>query len=174
MANAQVIRFGILGTALAATVVASIYPNGDEPSEAVPSKTRDGSQSTIFSINAPRRVSVAVANTGTEDPFAPRQWVVPATASPVPAVESVRIDVQIAQPLQPPPQPVMPYRFSGRLADGNDIVLYISRGDQVFAVKDGDVIEGQYKVTAIEDRKVKLQHLESGEQYSLALPSADN
>jgi hypothetical protein len=174
LSNAQRIRLSVLVAALVATVVASVYPTDQDSTDVAVTASRDANTASSFSINAPREVQVAPKGDEVRDPFASRKWVAPPAPPPVASPAPARIDIPVPQPALPPPIPVMPYRYSGRLADGADVVLYLSRADQIFAVREGDLIEGQYKVMSIEDRRVRLQHLASGELQSLALPATEN
>jgi hypothetical protein len=168
--NAPGIRLGVLFSALVATVVASVYPTDNNTADVEVTVSRDANTASTFSINAPREVQVAPRDDEVRDPFASRKWVTPPAPPPVASPAPARIDIPVPQPALPPPIPVMPYRYASRLAYGADVVLYLSRADQIFAVGEGDVVEGQYKVTSTEDRRVQLQHLASGELQTLMLP----
>ncbi len=174
LSNAPGIRLGVLFSALVATVVASVYPTDQDSTDIAVTASRDANTASSFSINAPREVQVAPSDDAVRDPFASRQWMAPPAPTQVVSPAPARIDIPVQQPALPPPVPVMPYRYAGRLADGADVVLYLSRADQIFAVREGDVVEGQYKVTSIEDRRVQLQHLASGESQTLTLPASEN
>jgi hypothetical protein len=174
MNNANGMRLSVLGATLVATVIASFYPMTENQFGVTPTEPEDGRKTAAFSINAPTEAPINITEDKINDPFARRQWVTPFSTPPVAMSQPISVEVQTVLPMLPPPTPIMPYRYAGRLADGSDIVLYLSRSDQIFAVRAGDVIEGQYKVISIEERLVKLQRLESGELQSLALPSTEN
>jgi len=68
-----------------------------------------------------------------------------------------------AAPVAPP----LPYRFAGRLHVGDAVEFYLAKGDEVFEVKKGDKIEGQYKVEKIGRSEMTLIHLASGTREKL-------
>jgi len=77
----------------------------------------------------------------------------------------------------PPPQPVatasanapvvevappMPYRFAGRVRKGGEDEFLLTKGDLVFPVKEGDTIDGTYKVVAVKPDGIELLYLPLG------------
>ena len=48
--------------------------------------------------------------------------------------------------------------------------VYLSRGDAVFPIKAGDVLEG-FRIDAVQDERIEVTYLASGEQSSLPLAS---
>jgi len=94
------------------------------------------------------------------DPFAGRA---PAPA-PTPQVQ--------AAPIPPKPvAPPFPFKYAGWFQEGRGPAkVYLSRGDAVFPIKAGDVLEG-FRIDAIQDERIELTYLASGEQSSLALAS---
>ncbi|HEU5175959.1 MAG TPA: cohesin domain-containing protein [Burkholderiales bacterium] len=76
----------------------------------------------------------------------------------------------------PPPQPVataasapvvqvappMPYRFAGRVRKGGEEEFLLSKGELVFPVKEGDTIDGTYKVVAVKPDGIELVYLPLG------------
>jgi hypothetical protein len=87
----------------------------------------------------------------------------------------------------PPPQPVakagpsapvvqtappLPYRFAGRVRKGAEEEFLLTKGDLVFAVKEGETIDGTYKVTAVKPDGVELVYLPLNITEKIAVSSA--
>jgi hypothetical protein len=68
------------------------------------------------------------------------------------------------RPLAPP----LPFVFLGRYADGDGIQVFLGDGDQIHAVKAGDVIEQKYRVDKI-DSVVRMTYLPLNEPQILAI-----
>ena len=106
------------------------------------------------------------------DPFAPRLWQAPPAAPAAP----LSVALVTAQPALPPAQagpPPLPFRFTGRLIDGNDQVVYLSRGDQILVVRNGETLEDTYRVIALDARRMEFLHIPTGEKQTLSLPEAE-
>jgi len=88
------------------------------------------------------------------DPFSPRSWMPP----PKPAAAS-------APPA--PVAPLLPFRFAGQLHRDSGIEVFLARGDQIFLARDGDTLDGQYKVEAVGATEVSFIHLPSGTRQTL-------
>lgn len=90
------------------------------------------------------------------DLFAIRTWSPPAI-SPAPSVE--------ASPAAPP----LPYVYVGKKHEERSWEVYLVRGDQTFIVRDGQTIEGQYKVEHIAPPVLTLTYLPLGQTQSLVI-----
>jgi len=77
-----------------------------------------------------------------------------------------------AAPVPPKPvAPPFPFKYAGWSREGRSPAkVYLSRGDAVFPVKPGDVLEG-FRIDAVQDERIEVTYLASGEQSSLALAS---
>jgi hypothetical protein len=94
------------------------------------------------------------------DPFAGR------APAPAPATQ-----VQAAPVPPKPVAPPFPFKYAGWLQEGRDPAkVYLSRGDAVFPVKPGDVLEG-FRIDAVQNERIEVTYLASGEQSSLLLAS---
>jgi hypothetical protein len=85
-------------------------------------------------------------NVPATDAFAPRNWNPP--PSP-PAAEPARVAV-------PPP---LTFRCFGKHLEGDRWRVFLSRGEQVFHVGVGDVIEGRYRIDRIEPPNMLITYL---------------
>jgi hypothetical protein len=100
-----------------------------------------------------------------------------ASAAPPPQPQSTRraappIDVGPTEPLPPPPPPPIPLRFIGYLqprdADGRVAVLSDGRGN-VFNGKEGDVIEGRYRLLRVGNESADLIYLDGRGRQTIRL-----
>src|SRR5882672_11511935 len=88
------------------------------------------------------------------DPFSAQSWLPrrkPAVASAPPAA------------VVPP----LPYRFAGQFHRESGIEVYVARGEEIFPVKEGDTLDGQYKVDSVSATEVSFVHLPSGTRQTL-------
>ncbi len=68
----------------------------------------------------------------------------------------------IAAAPPPPPKPVapaVPFTYLGTYQDAGKPTYFLVKGDQVYHVKEGDVIEGVYRVEGVEGTSLKLMYL---------------
>jgi hypothetical protein len=164
-------RWTVLIALLVATIAAIAYPMEDD--------------STIVEVAAPAAVAAPVPSVGAaqtemadiswvasdEDPFSPRGWQPPPPPAPPPVAQPV--DRTLTDSAPPPPPP-LPYKFVGQMNDGDERVVYLSRGEQVLLVHPGDVLEGSYKILAIGRTSIEFELIASGLKQSLAIPAQDN
>ena len=61
-----------------------------------------------------------------------------------------------------PVAPALPYRFAGRVQVDGVTEVYLAKGDNIFQVKKGETVEGQYRVQKIGRSEMTLVHLASG------------
>jgi hypothetical protein len=75
----------------------------------------------------------------------------------------------------PPPAPVAPanpYKFAGRLVRDGRAEFFLSRGDSVLAVRQGETIEGGYRVEAIGEEQITLMYLPLGKKETIPVYSS--
>lgn len=85
------------------------------------------------------------------DLFAAHSWYVPPPPPPA-----------RAGPAAPPPAPVapqLPFQYFGKLDDRQRVRVFLQRGERVYTVGVGDVIDGTYKVKSITDSQMTLIYL---------------
>jgi hypothetical protein len=75
----------------------------------------------------------------------------------------------------PPPKPVapvappLPFRFVGRMLQDGHLFVFLAKGDTVITVKQGDTIDGVYRVESIGETEVALTYLPLREKQTLAV-----
>src|SRR5881628_1166226 len=88
------------------------------------------------------------------DPFSTQSWL----PRRKPAVVSAPPD-----PVTPP----LPYRFAGQFHRESGIEVYVARGEEIFPVKEGDTLDGQYKVDSVSATEVSFIFLPSGARQTM-------
>src|SRR5215472_5559780 len=78
------------------------------------------------------------------DPFSAHSWLPPAK----PATATVA--------------PPLPYRFAGQFYRDTGAEVYLAKGEEVFSAKEGDTLDGQYKVESVTASEVRFLHIPSG------------
>lgn len=168
-------RWSLLSLALAGTLTAIFYPVDD-----------GGNESIGDNVAAPRAAASAAKTTtavsgvtataqsrwiaAEADPFAPKGWQ-PEPVTLQPAAES-QAPVAIVE-AAPPPVP-LPFKFVGQMNDGTDLVIYLSSGDQVVLARQGDTLDGGYRVSSIGPTQIEFESIASGLKQPLAIPAKDN
>ena len=158
----------ILGAALLATVVASVWPRGDDKpaSEVVaPVSRRDMApsreQKLPVQFELPRldeRLERAHTPENPPDLFGTTDW-----NPPPPARE-----------LKPPPPPVptappFPYTIAGSVIDATGALIVFNRQNQDFVLQVGDVLERNYRIEALDSKSVTVMYLPLGLTQVLSL-----
>jgi len=88
------------------------------------------------------------------DPFSPHSWL--------PNLRKTE-----AAPPPAPVAPPLPFRFAGQYLEGAEMQVFLGKGDDVFPVKAGDTLEGQYQVESITDTEVTFVHLATGARQTI-------
>jgi hypothetical protein len=58
--------------------------------------------------------------------------------------------------------PPVPYRFAGRVRKGAEEEFLLSKGDLIFPVKEGETLDGTYRVVAVRAEGIELLYLPLG------------
>ena len=72
-------------------------------------------------------------------------------------------------PLAPP----LPFRYLGRIVDGERTAVFLVRNDQHFLAEPGATLAGEYRVEAITPAAVTLVYLPLGTRQSVPVPARD-
>lgn len=100
------------------------------------------------------------------DLFAAHSWYV------APAVQPV-VFIPAAPPVpQAPVSPPLPFVFLGKLDDSQRLRVFLLRGENIFTVSVGDVIEGTYRVERISGTEMTLVYLPLNSTQSLSVGSS--
>jgi len=88
------------------------------------------------------------------DPFSAHSWMPRSKPAPVAAAPA---------PVAPP----LPFRFAGQLQRDSGTEVYLARGEEIFTVREGDTLDGQYTVDSVNTTEVSFVHLPSGTRQTL-------
>lgn len=111
-------------------------------------------------LEHPTRASIATEATG--DPFASTSFAPPPPPAPPPA------PVVPPPPPPPPKAPALPFTFVGMVEQGaGKPQAFLARGDALFIVAAGDVIEEKYRVESLSPASVVMTYLPLTEQQVL-------
>jgi hypothetical protein len=149
---------GVVGVAPAAKArapvagaAAAAQPPLSTPAVAAPA---GAAPANLPNLPFPRVTALRVADATAEpgDAFAKRSWYVAPPPPPPPPV--------VKPPPPPPPSaPPLPFTYLGAQREGGLLMIFLVKGDSVLTVKQGDVLEGTYRVEGIEGTKLGLTYL---------------
>lgn len=130
--------------ALVLTLILVVFEPGSAPVAIVEAAPRPGMEVApppSLLILEPRQHGAAAT-----DAFAPRSWNPPVAPA---AIEPARIAV-------PPP---LTFRYFGKHLENDRWRVFLSRGEEVFHVGAGDVIDGRYRVDRVEPPHLFVTYL---------------
>lgn len=157
-------RWLILGSVLTATLAAMVWVDDQPPqapvTPAAVKKNKAGNpvikaQNLRLALEHIQRTHGAEAEQ-IQDVFKAKSWYVP----PPPP-----------KPVPPPPPapPPLPFKYMGKLLDGGNLTVFITKQDRNYAVKAGDTIEGAYRVDSVEAQRVLFTYLPLNMQQTLVI-----
>jgi hypothetical protein len=93
-----------------------------------------------------------------------------ATAKPDPATSNVFKAMSWYVPPPPPPPkpppppppptaPPLPFSFLGRYEEGNTLIILLVKGDRIYTVSEGEVIDNTYRVERLTGGQLELTYL---------------
>jgi hypothetical protein len=71
-----------------------------------------------------------------------------------------------------PTAPPMPFRFVGRMLQDGQLFVFLAKGDTVMTVKQGDTIDGVYRVESVAETEVALTYLPLRQKQTIAVVSS--
>lgn len=130
------------------------------PQPATTGKPADPTGDTLLTL-VPRDALVPApsaidASTPVRDPFSARSWTPP----PPPPV---------AGPAPAPMAPPLPYTFLGKKQEGDAWEVYLGRAEQTFIAREGQVLEGNYRVDKVAPPQLHVTYLPLGEVQTLSI-----
>jgi len=148
---------------------AEVATRSTRPTHAVraASQRRDPSQ-TLYLLA--HRVSVS-GDDSANTLFAAHAWYVPPPPPP-PAPAPVLTAAQEAA-LKTPVAPPLPFAYMGTYtADGSEPVFFLTKGDRVYNVKVGDILDGTYSVDSMSNGQLLMTYKPLQIQQQLTVGSA--
>jgi hypothetical protein len=150
----------VIAGAAAAAVSLVPQPNSPEPEAAKVPSRESGEASAPGPLAAlPERETMGKRR---GEAFAARSWTPP----PPPRAPAA---APVAAPVPVPPP--VPYRVAGQVVRGDGAHVVLAKGDAVLAVREGDTLDGGYRVESIAEDRVTLHYLPLGVRHNLAVVS---
>lgn len=133
------------------------------PLPVIAPKTAVGAEPEPIEMLVPRdrwvaAASADTASTARRDLFSTRNWNPP--PPPAPAVA--------AAPVAPP----LPFKFLGKKFEGETWEVYLTRGEQSFIAREGQTLDGVYRVTKIAPPSLTLTYLPLDQPQTLMIGDA--
>ena len=122
-----------------------------------------------FDLSAIKRT--APDNIRTSGLFRSKSWYVP---PPLPRASLLPVLSDGLSPSLPPPPPSppqLPFKFMGRMIDGNDVTLFLTNNNQLYSAKLSDVLDSTYRVDKITEKTALLTYLPMNIQQELVFNS---
>lgn len=136
-------RWLLLGMTLALALALTVLYYGllsDKPGTA-PSEAGPASMPTLPPPAPPAQNPPPAPLAEALDIFAVRTWEPPTPVE----------DAATAAPPPPPQAPPLPFRYAGKLEEaGLPPIFFLLQGEQILAVRPGDLIDGKYRVGKLE------------------------
>lgn len=140
----------VQSTARAGENGAAAPQSSGEPASATGSTRATPSASAAPSLPTRTQFAASASN----DPFAPHGWL-PPPPPPAPAPAAVA-----APPPPPPVAPPVPFRFVGLIEEkAAKPAAFIAKGDALFVVHVGDVVESTYRIESFNSAQVVITYL---------------
>ena len=159
MNQALISRIAIWGALLVTLYLTfeSARQSGDDPAEIASVPVRTSPRAAAMALPASQDSSTLPVRHWNEeavnDPFQTMAWYVP----PRP---------QAARPPRPQAPPV-PYKYFGKMMEGDVPQAFLRQGDRVVVVKVGDVLANNYRVENIAPETVNLTYLPLGTRQTV-------
>ena len=93
-----------------------------------------------------------------EELFGSQSWQPPAP----------KVAAAPAAPVAPP----MPYRFAGKLLQDGKLQVFLAKGDEVVSAREGETLDGTYRVESIDDAQITLLYLPLKHKESIPVNSS--
>jgi len=138
-------------------VVEPVARNSDARASA-PAANTASAETTPSTATAPAAPSLPtrsrITESASKDPFAARGWLPPPPPPPPLAAEAP------PPPPPPPTAPPVPFRFVGLLEEkSSKPAAFIAKGDALYVVHVGDVVESTYRVESFNSAQVVITYL---------------
>jgi hypothetical protein len=73
--------------------------------------------------------------------------------------------------IEKPTVPPFPYKYGGRLDAGNGALMFLQKGNELVAVKKGELLDGVWRIEAVADDRIEVSFVPLGERLSLSFAS---
>jgi len=158
----------VLGWALAASAAAGVWFFTDQPAP----PASDPKPLAAAPKNEPRANEGTLVLPSRDGLSGPRGELFGSNAPPVRAAPKHKAAAEAPPPPPAPVAPPMPYRVAGQVVHDGPPRVVLARDDRVFFVREGDTLEGGYRVESIKTDAVTLVYMPLDERQTLAVASA--
>lgn len=112
-------------------------------------------------------------NTHTSGLFQSKSWYVspPSQQAGLVAAQSAAGVSAASLPPPPPSAPQLPFKFIGRMIDGNEVPLFLANNNQLYSARVSDVLDSTYRVDKITEKTALLTYLPMNIQQELVFNS---
>lgn len=171
-------RNTLLGAMLLSTLATSAWlavqdGGGDAAEPVAPSRPGGAAGRPVLPVRAAARPTAASWPVPPR-PRASEPWPFDAAQAaawmpppPPPPPKPLPAAAVVAGPPPPPAPPVFPYRLVGRIVDGEVVNALLSSPSRTLGVRELDVIDGQWRVDAIDGNGLTLTWLPGGQSQTL-------
>lgn len=159
MKRAQLSRIAIWGALLATLYLTfeSARQSEDDPAESVSIPVRTSPRIEAMAVQVPSSPTALPKRHWNEaaahDPFQTMRWYVPSR-------------LPMAKPPRPQAPPV-PYKYFGKMMEGDMPQAFLYQGDRVIVVKVGDVLANTYQIERIAPDTISLTYLPLGTRQTV-------
>jgi len=156
-------RRALLAGLLLTVVLAVVSDDGVEVESAKPEPRRGaaaGSDHAPARLELERLRPAAPAGQDIDNVFVSTSWYVPPPPPPPPPPVK-------PSPPPPPSPPPLPFGYLGRYQDGDRLIVMLTKGDRVYTVSVGTVIENTYRVERWQDGLLELTYLPLGMKQTI-------
>ena len=169
----------LLGLAAWLALFGDRSPDGNAAAVSLPARTAATPEPAARPLHSGARTSQGTEPESIDTLVRRDQWVAaaPADAASAPA----RRDLFSTRNWNPPPPapapvaeaapvaPALPFAFLGKKLEGGIWEVYLSRGEQTFIVREGQTLEGVYRVDKIAPPSLALTYLPLGQPQTLPI-----
>jgi hypothetical protein len=162
-------RRTLLAGALAAAIVASVWPRAEQSAApqvvaAVTPQTEAAAKAQPAIAALPPSPRLPERATGSrsgkvQDLFTPTDWNPPPPRARAPRAKPRDPVVEVAVAPAPPAAPPFQYVLSGTLVDSDGALLVFAKEQETFVVRIGEVLDRQYRVEGVDARAITLTYL---------------
>jgi hypothetical protein len=97
-----------------------------------------------------------------------------ATRTVAPSLPSSAVVGNAAPAAPPAPMvPPLPFRYLGKIIDGDKMAVFLARGEDNYSVEPGQMIDSQYRVEQVTDNTVTFTYLPLGTRQDLPVPAVN-
>ena len=77
------------------------------------------------------------------------------------------------RPPEPPSAPPLPFRYLGRMVKGDQVLVYLLKNNDMFAVEAGTTLERDYRIESVSATEVAFVYLPLGAKQILSVAAAE-